>query len=108
MGSVEVPSRHKALVYDSPGKISTKIEEIDTPKPGVGEVLVNLTHTGVCHSDMGVMWYVFSHILSMILLSGPRSRVMTDSDVATLGPGCPPPQPKDKSEAMRASASLRH
>jgi alcohol dehydrogenase, propanol-preferring len=46
MGSVEVPSRHKALVYDNPGKISTKIEEVETPKPGVGEVLVNLTHSG--------------------------------------------------------------
>ena len=46
MGSVEVPSRHKALVYDNPGSVSTKIEEVDTPKPGVGEVLVNLTHSG--------------------------------------------------------------
>merc|ERR1711939_1185531 len=55
MTTAEVPSKHKALVYDEPGKISTKIEEIDTPKPGVGEVLVRLTHSGVCHSDMGVM-----------------------------------------------------
>lgn len=46
MASVQVPSRHKALVYDNPGKLSAKIEEIDTPKPGVGEVLVNLTHSG--------------------------------------------------------------
>jgi len=42
MGSVEMPSKHKAIVYDNPGSISTKIEEIDTPKPGTGEVLVNL------------------------------------------------------------------
>lgn len=55
MASVEVPSKHKAIVYDKPGSISTKIEEIDTPKPGVGEVLIHLTHSGVCHSDMGVM-----------------------------------------------------
>ncbi|RVX68504.1 Alcohol dehydrogenase 2 [Exophiala mesophila] len=55
MAAVQVPSRHKALVYDNPGSISTKLEEIDTPKPGVGEVLINLTHSGVCHSDMGVM-----------------------------------------------------
>ncbi|OAP54896.1 hypothetical protein AYL99_10596 [Fonsecaea erecta] len=55
MASVQVPARHKACVYDNPGSISTKIEEIETPKPGVGEVLVNLTHSGVCHSDMGVM-----------------------------------------------------
>ena len=55
MADVEVPSHHKALVYDEPGKISAKLEEVETPKPGVGEVLVHLTHSGVCHSDMGVM-----------------------------------------------------
>jgi alcohol dehydrogenase, propanol-preferring len=42
MGSVEVPKKHKAIVYDKPGSISTKVEEVDTPEPGVGEVLVNL------------------------------------------------------------------
>ena len=46
MATVQIPSRHKALVYDNPGSISTKIEEVETPKPGVGEVLVNLTHSG--------------------------------------------------------------
>ncbi len=95
MGSVEVPKKHKACVYDNPGSISTKVEEIDTAEPGYGEVLVNLyalnlfrlemslsrqvsigwelclvlheselgppanfplrTHSGVCHSDLGVM-----------------------------------------------------
>lgn len=55
MGSVEVPTHHKAIVYDKPGEISTKIETIETPKPGVGEVLINLTHSGVCHSDQAVM-----------------------------------------------------
>jgi hypothetical protein len=39
MGSVEV---HKALVYDKPGTISTKTEEIDTPEPGVGEPVSGL------------------------------------------------------------------
>jgi hypothetical protein len=42
MASVEVPKKHKAAVYDKPGSISTKVEEIDTPEPGVGEALVNL------------------------------------------------------------------
>jgi propanol-preferring alcohol dehydrogenase len=42
MASVEVPKKHKALVYDKLGSISTKIEEIHNPEPGVGEVLVNL------------------------------------------------------------------
>lgn len=55
MTEVQIPTHHKALVYDNPGHISTKIETIETPKPGVGEVLINLTHSGVCHSDQAVM-----------------------------------------------------
>lgn len=51
----DIPKRYKAIVYDKPGTISTKIEELDTPEPGPGEVLVRLTHSGVCHSDMGIM-----------------------------------------------------
>lgn len=42
MASVEVPKKHKACVYDKPGSISIKVEDIDTPEPGYGEVLVNL------------------------------------------------------------------
>jgi hypothetical protein len=42
MGSVEIPKKHKAAVYDKPGTISTKIEELDVPEPGAGEVLINL------------------------------------------------------------------
>jgi propanol-preferring alcohol dehydrogenase len=55
MESSEIPTKHKALVYDDPGTISTKIEYVDTPRPGVGELLVKLTHSGVCHSDMAIM-----------------------------------------------------
>ncbi|KAL9014525.1 MAG: hypothetical protein Q9173_000826 [Seirophora scorigena] len=52
---VEIPKQYKAAVYDAPGKISTKIETLDTPEPGPGEVLIKLTHSGVCHSDLGIM-----------------------------------------------------
>ena len=38
----DIPKKYKAIVYDKPGTISTKIEELDTPEPGVGEVLVRL------------------------------------------------------------------
>ena len=55
MSAPSVPSTHKAAVYDKPGSISTKITEIETPKPGPGEVLIKLSHSGVCHSDLGVM-----------------------------------------------------
>ncbi|ESZ98269.1 putative alcohol dehydrogenase [Sclerotinia borealis F-4128] len=50
----DIPKKYKAIVYDKPGTISTKIEQLDTPEPGPGDVLVRLTHSGVCHSDMGI------------------------------------------------------
>lgn len=55
MTTPELPKKYKAIVYDKPGTISTKIEELDMPEPGPGEVLINLTHSGICHSDLGVM-----------------------------------------------------
>ena len=87
MGSVEVPSRHKALVYDNPGSISTKIEEIETPKPSHGEVLVHLTHSGVCHSDMGIMTN------SWTWLPAPTQKGQVGGhegvgEIASIGPGC--------------------
>ena len=87
MATAEVPSKHKAIVYDDPGKISTKIEEIDTPKPGVGEVLVHLTHSGVCHSDMGIMTN------SWAWLPAPTQKGQVGGhegvgEIAALGDGC--------------------
>ncbi|CAI7657352.1 unnamed protein product [Penicillium crustosum] len=49
------PKTHMAMVYDQPGKVSIKRVSIETPEPGAGQVLVRLTHTGVCHSDHGLM-----------------------------------------------------
>jgi propanol-preferring alcohol dehydrogenase len=60
MSTVDIPKKHKALIYDKPGTISTKIEELDVPEPGAGEVLIHLSHSGVCHSDMGVMMNAWS------------------------------------------------
>ncbi|KAI1615938.1 alcohol dehydrogenase II [Exophiala viscosa] len=51
----DVPTKHKAAVFDVPGHISTKVLELKTPSPGSGDVLVKLTHSGVCHSDYGIM-----------------------------------------------------
>ncbi|KAH6976575.1 alcohol dehydrogenase II [Ilyonectria destructans] len=53
--TLEIPSQYKAAIYDKPGTVSTKIVSLDTPEPGPGEVLINLTHSGVCHSDYAVM-----------------------------------------------------
>lgn len=37
-----IPDTYKAIVYDKPGEISTKIVDLETPKPGPGEVLIRL------------------------------------------------------------------
>ncbi|BDD55869.1 hypothetical protein MAP00_001351 [Monascus purpureus] len=55
MAEPQIPTKQKAAIYDKPGTVSTKVVEIDVPEPGPGEVLVNLTHSGICHSDYGVM-----------------------------------------------------
>jgi len=55
MEQFDIPKSYKACVFDKPGTISTKIEELQTPEPGPGEVLVRLTHSGVCHSDLSLM-----------------------------------------------------
>ncbi|EXA32713.1 hypothetical protein FOQG_14387 [Fusarium oxysporum f. sp. raphani 54005] len=49
------PSTHQAAVYDKPGELSTKVVDIETPSPSAGEVLVKLSHSGVCHSDLSIM-----------------------------------------------------
>lgn len=59
MTTPEIPKKHRAVIYDEPGKISTKLVELDTPEPGPGEVLINLTHSGVCHSDLGWLEHDF-------------------------------------------------
>lgn len=38
----DIPKKYKAVVYDKPGTISTKVEELETPEPGAGDVLVKL------------------------------------------------------------------
>lgn len=53
--SPDIPKKYKAVIYDQPGKVSTKVVELDTPEPGYGQVLIRMTHSGVCHSDFGVM-----------------------------------------------------
>jgi len=45
MAAVAIPKQHKAIIFDKPGEVSTKIEMIDTPQPGPGEVLINLSAT---------------------------------------------------------------
>ncbi|KAF1808783.1 GroES-like protein [Eremomyces bilateralis CBS 781.70] len=62
MAEPQIPKQHKAAVYDKPGSISTEVRLVDTPEPGAGEVLVKLSHSGVCHSDLGVMANTWSSL----------------------------------------------
>lgn len=71
MAAPDIPKKYKAVIYDEPGKISTKVVELDTPEPAAGEVLVNLTHSGVCHSDLGVMMNSWVCILDIRGLPAP-------------------------------------
>jgi hypothetical protein len=68
----DLPKKYKALVYDEPGKVSTKVVELDMPEPGPGEILVNISHSGVCHSDLGVMVCQFPYVCIQSM-----SRVLT-------------------------------
>lgn len=40
--TVHIPQKQKAAIYDEPGKVSTKVVELDVPEPGEGQVLINL------------------------------------------------------------------
>jgi alcohol dehydrogenase, propanol-preferring len=37
-----IPKTHKGAVYDEPGKVSIKIEDLETPEPQAGDVLIKL------------------------------------------------------------------
>ncbi|KAH3984085.1 hypothetical protein HBI24_055440 [Parastagonospora nodorum] len=86
MAAADLPKKYKAAVYDKPGSISTKIEELDMPEPGPGEVLINLTHSGVCHSDMGVMMNSWS-ILPFPTQAGQVGGHEGVGKIVKLGPG---------------------
>jgi alcohol dehydrogenase, propanol-preferring len=43
MAAVQTPARHRAIFYDQPGQLGTKVVEVDTPKPGFGDVTVQMT-----------------------------------------------------------------
>lgn len=63
MDSVSIPLQLAVLVYDKPGRLSTKVETIDTRKPGHGDVLVNTTHSGVCRTYLSVMMRRWSYLI---------------------------------------------
>ncbi|KAJ6121684.1 hypothetical protein N7512_004149 [Penicillium capsulatum] len=87
MATPEIPKKQKAAVFDQPGTVSTKVVEIDVPEPGTGEVLINLSHSGVCHSDYGIMTNSWS-LLPFPTQPGQVGGHEGVGRVAKLGPGC--------------------
>ncbi|KAF9886956.1 hypothetical protein FE257_010697 [Aspergillus nanangensis] len=59
---MEIPKTHKAVVYKSPGTLVTEVIDVETPQPSRDEVLVRLTHSGVCHTDLAFLMNSYSHM----------------------------------------------
>ncbi|HXF57304.1 MAG TPA: alcohol dehydrogenase catalytic domain-containing protein [Actinomycetota bacterium] len=73
----------RAAVYYGPGDV--RVEELEAPRPGPGEVLLRLLACGICGSDL-MDWYV-----------APRAPLVLGhepvGEVAELGPDPPPEAP---------------
>ncbi|KAF1831575.1 GroES-like protein [Decorospora gaudefroyi] len=82
----DLPKKYKAAIYDKPGTISTSIVSLDMPEPGAGQVLIHLTHSGVCHSDMGVMMNAWK-ILPFPTQAGQVGGHEGVGEVVKMGPG---------------------
>ncbi|OJJ65611.1 hypothetical protein ASPBRDRAFT_35810 [Aspergillus brasiliensis CBS 101740] len=110
MSPVTIPKQHKAAVYDKPGSVSISLTMVETPEPGFSQVLINLwvprlplfllgrkhlltrnhgsrTHSGVCHSDLGVM----TNSWRALPFPTPERQVGGHEGVGVvvkIGPGC--------------------
>src|ERR1700753_1514689 len=51
-----------AIIYSNPGTYETKIVDVVTPEPGLNQVLIKLTHSGVCHSDFAICTNSWAHL----------------------------------------------
>ena len=50
------PAKGKAACVVNAGpNFSISLEDVDVPKPGHGEVLIKLSATGICYSDLHYM-----------------------------------------------------
>lgn len=59
MAALEIPKKQKAVIYDEPGSVSTKVVELDVPEPSTGEVLINLYADNSSHKySPGYFWAV--------------------------------------------------
>jgi propanol-preferring alcohol dehydrogenase len=55
--SDDMPQMQKAIVISQSGPSPiVDIQEIPVPSPGIDDVLIRLTHTGVCHGDVSLIY----------------------------------------------------
>lgn len=67
-----------------------RVEEIDLPEPGPGQVRVRLAATGVCHSDLSLATGVLAHPVPAVLGHEGAGRVVAvGPEVTGLRPGDP-------------------
>ncbi|KAI0197667.1 alcohol dehydrogenase-like protein [Astrocystis sublimbata] len=87
MAVPDIPKTHKACIYDKVGSCSIAIKDVPTPEPGPGEVLVKLTHSGICHSDYSIM----TNQLTAFPLPTPENQIGGHEGlghIVKLGEGC--------------------
>ena len=57
-----VPKQAKAIIYSNPGTTATEIIDVDVPSAEAGEVLIQITHSGVCHTDYSLITNSLGHM----------------------------------------------
>ncbi|KIW17963.1 hypothetical protein PV08_05158 [Exophiala spinifera] len=62
MSDFTVPKQAKAIIYSQPGTTETKIVDVEVPEPQDGEILVRITHSGVCHTDYSLATQRLGHV----------------------------------------------
>jgi S-(hydroxymethyl)glutathione dehydrogenase/alcohol dehydrogenase len=78
----------QAAVLREPGG-RLRVEEIDLPEPGPGQVRVRLAATGVCHSDLSLASGMLRHVTPVVLGHEGAGRVVA------VGPGVESPRVGD-------------
>ncbi|RMZ68345.1 alcohol dehydrogenase 2 [Pyrenophora seminiperda CCB06] len=62
MSNYHIPKWAKAIVPKGCGSMETEIIDVDVPEPGPGEILVRITHSGVCHTDLSLASNSLGHV----------------------------------------------
>jgi Zn-dependent alcohol dehydrogenase len=78
----------RAAILESPGTPLVIADDVDHDDPRPGEVLVRVTHCGVCHSDLSVVDGVFPAMTPVVCGHEPAGVVeAVGSAVTALAPG---------------------